>query len=99
MNVYLIRHAEAERISPLIKDSERKLTAEGKLALENSIKFWKAAILQIDILLSSPYLRAKKTAEIISNNFNLTDKFFVDNKLAPAGKSNETIELAHMFKI
>ena len=99
MNVYLIRHAEAERISALIKDSERKLTAEGKLALENAIKFWKVAISQIDILLSSPYLRAKQTAEIVSDNFNLTDKFFVDNKLAPGCKTKDIIELANMFKV
>lgn len=99
MNVYLIRHAEAERISPLIKDSERTITAEGKKALENAIKFWKVAISQIDILLSSPYLRAKQTAEIVSENFGLTDKFFVDNKLAPGCKTKDIIELANMFKV
>lgn len=97
MNVYLIRHAEAEKVSPNKKDSERLLTEEGKASLHNAVKFWKRGILKIDIIISSPYLRAKQTAEIISEHFQLKDKFFVDNKLAPGCKTKDIIEIANMF--
>lgn len=97
MNVYLIRHAEAEKITTNKKDSERQLTEGGKTLLHNAVKNWKNGIPKIDILISSPYLRAKQTAEIISEQFELKDKFYVDNKLAPGCKTKDIIEIANMF--
>ncbi|HOP49158.1 MAG TPA: phosphohistidine phosphatase SixA [Ignavibacteriales bacterium] len=71
MNLYLIRHEKAEEHAKTFKDFDRNLTPEGIKRLKNSIKFWKN-FLKIDIIISSPYLRALQTAQIIAEDFELS---------------------------
>ena len=66
MNLYLLRHGIAvERGTPgLDKDADRSLTPKGERRLWRITEAMEALKLSFDLILSSPYLRARQTAEI-----------------------------------
>src|SRR5688572_24749324 len=64
MEVYLLRHGIAEDGSPTGRDADRPLTDEGRRKLRDVLKLAAAGGVRPDLLVSSPYLRAKQTAEI-----------------------------------
>lgn len=59
----LIRHGVAEEWAPG-GDSERSLTEDGKLQIEASSVGLTGLGLRIDVAISSPFLRARQTAEV-----------------------------------
>lgn len=66
MKVLLVRHAIAlDRDTPGIADHLRPLTEEGAAKFRKTARSL-AALLTPDLLLTSPLLRAKQTAEILS---------------------------------
>jgi phosphohistidine phosphatase len=67
MKLYILRHAIAvERGTPGFEDdSKRPLTSGGKDKMRQSSKGIKALDLTFDLILSSPYIRAKETALIV----------------------------------
>lgn len=69
MNIYLIRHGEAEQTSEGKPHEDRALTANGIEIVKSSIEVWKKFIDTFDIILSSPLKRAKQTAHIINSVF------------------------------
>lgn len=93
MNLYLIRHSIAEKISPLKKDFDRELTPEGKELLLSAVIYWKRIIPKFDIILSSPLLRAVETANIIANNSDYKNEVVIDNNLAAGVKTNDLIKI------
>ncbi|HSE63993.1 MAG TPA: phosphohistidine phosphatase SixA [Thermoanaerobaculia bacterium] len=63
MDVWLLRHAEAQGDAPSGRDEERELTPEG-LARARAVARGLAALLPpIEIVLASPFRRALQTAE------------------------------------
>ena len=64
MQIYLLRHGIAENALPGQPDSERALTAEGREKLRRVLKRARAAEVNPDTILSSPYKRALETAEV-----------------------------------
>jgi phosphohistidine phosphatase len=73
MNIFILRHGIAvERgTKGFEKDSERPLTPKGKRQLKKSTAAMKKMKLHFDLILSSPYERAKKTAEIVAEGLKL----------------------------
>jgi phosphohistidine phosphatase len=73
MNIFILRHGIAvERgTKGFEKNSERPLTSKGKRQLKKSTAAMKKMKLRFDLILSSPYERAKKTAEIVANGLKL----------------------------
>jgi len=69
MNIYLIRHGEAEQTSEGKPHEERALTANGIEIIKSSIELWKKFIDTLDIVLTSPLKRAKQTANVIGSTF------------------------------
>lgn len=69
MNIYLIRHGEAEQTSEGKIHEERSLTTNGIESIKSSVELWKKFIKNFDIILTSPLKRAKQTATILSNSF------------------------------
>jgi len=67
MNVYFLRHAEAEEEAQ--DDFDRKLTAKGVEQAERAAKFLTKASLAPALILTSPVVRAKQTAEIVRKKF------------------------------
>jgi phosphohistidine phosphatase len=87
MNLYIIRHAIAvdEGSPEYEEDSQRPLTDKGKKKMRQIAKGLRALGADFDLILSSPYVRAKETAEILANVFKIkTDVAFSDN-LIPMG--------------
>ncbi len=73
MEIYILRHAIAEMRDPLDSrpDSERALTPEGAEKMERIARGMKTLGLAFDLVLSSPFLRAKQTAEIVVRTFRI----------------------------
>lgn len=70
--IYILRHGEAEDINECKthSDFDRKLTEEGKEKTIKLSKLFNKLNEDIDLILTSPYIRAKETAEIFSGNFS-----------------------------
>ena len=67
MKLFLLRHEKAEDATPEIEDHDRKLLPKGKERAFANAKKWKKHLSDIDVILSSPYARAKQTAEIFAS--------------------------------
>ncbi len=74
MLLFIIRHATAEEREEFAKkntdDSLRPLTPKGKKKLQKMILSLEKEFDKLDLIVTSPYLRAKQSAQIISE---LTD--------------------------
>jgi phosphohistidine phosphatase len=100
MNLYLLRHGIAVEpgITGYELDSERSLTAKGEGRLREAARAMKALELSFDLILSSPYLRAKQTAEIIVKNLQLRKKLAFSDNLIPAGNPRLLIQQLNQFR-
>ena len=76
MNIYIIRHAIAvdEGMPEYEKDSERPLTDKGRKKMRQIAKGLRTLGVEIDLILSSPYVRARETAEILASEFKMKKK-------------------------
>jgi len=94
MNLYLLRHAIAvERTaSDESADSARALTAEGAKKMRRIAKGMKNLELNFDLILSSPYRRARQTAEIVARRLRAERKLKFTEHLTPRGDAGELIE-------
>ena len=72
MEIYILRHGIAvERGTPgYKKDSERPLTKEGEEKMHQIAEAMLGMGLQFDLILSSPYVRAKQTAQIVAGELD-----------------------------
>ena len=87
MNLYLFRHGIAAEpgTAGFEPDSERPLTARGKNRLRTAARAMAELDLAFDLILSSPFRRAKQTAEIIARSFKVRKKLAFSDDLTPAG--------------
>src|SRR5579863_3087078 len=92
MDLYILRHAIAEERNPSGRDSERRLTEEGREKMRNAAKGMKALELEFDLILSSPYARAKETAEIVAKVFGSDEALRISPTLAADGNPKELLD-------
>jgi phosphohistidine phosphatase len=94
MNLYLLRHGIAvEPDAPGLKsDAERPLTPKGKNRLRQIAKAMDALGLSCDLILSSPYVRARQTAEIVAKALKRQKKLKFSDELAPGGNPKALIQ-------
>jgi phosphohistidine phosphatase len=72
MRVLILRHAIAvERGTPGIADDERPLTPEGRVRFERAARGLARITQAPDVLLTSPLLRARQTADIAARAFEI----------------------------
>ncbi len=85
MEIFLLRHGlAAERnILEWGDDSTRPLTAKGKKELKKISAAMERMDLDFDLILSSPFLRAKETAEIVATNLKLEKRLKFSEALTP----------------
>jgi phosphohistidine phosphatase len=94
MNLYLLRHGlAAERAPHSTKDADRPLTPKGKRKLWLVAEAMEALELSFDRILSSPYVRARQTAEIVAEAFNARPRLEFTDTLTPHGNSKHLVEL------
>lgn len=84
--LYLIRHAIAEeRGDAWPDDSKRPLTDDGKSAMRKAARGFARLGEPLDVVLTSPYTRARQTAEIVANEFDTRPQLVVADSLTPSG--------------
>ena len=83
MKLYFLRHGIAEDISKSGLDRDRRLTDQGVEEMELEAEGLKRLNLNLDLLLTSPYARAFRTAEIVAKRLGLKDQLQTEQMLAP----------------
>lgn len=68
--LYFIRHAKSSWKDPLLKDFDRPLNSRGRRDAPFMAKRLKHFNVMPDLILSSPALRAKKTAQVIAKTLD-----------------------------
>ena len=94
MDIYILRHGKAEeRSQNITSDSKRRLTEAGKTELECIAKAIKNLDFCFDSIISSPLVRAKQTAEIVSRYVKSKKKSItIWDELKPEINVNKTIK-------
>jgi phosphohistidine phosphatase len=100
MNLFLLRHGIAAEpgVAGYEPDSKRPLTSKGKDRLREAVRAMKVLDLSFDLILSSPFLRAKQTADIIANRLKLRKKLAFSEDLTPAGNPRLLIQQLNQFR-
>jgi len=95
MNLYLLRHGLAAEpdVQSFSNDADRPLTPKGKSKLWEIAEGMAALELAFDLILSSPYLRARQTAEIVAEALKARKRLELSDTLAPAGSMKKLIAL------
>ena len=93
MNLFLLRHGiAAKRGTPgYERDADRPLTPKGARRLERIAEAMDAMGLTYDLILSSPYVRARQTAEILTSKLGLKEKLEFAKALTPDGDAKALI--------
>jgi phosphohistidine phosphatase len=94
MTLYVLRHGIAvERgTAGFTQDSDRPLTAEGKQKLKRIARAIRVMELEFDVILTSPYLRARQTAELVAGALRMTRKVQVCTPLVAEAEAEEVVE-------
>ncbi len=91
--LYLIRHGlAAERGENYPDDTKRPLTSDGMQKLRKEAKALLALDVTFDVILTSPLVRTRQTAEIIGAAFRNGPPIVNMPSLAPTGTYNAIIE-------
>ena len=93
MNLYILRHGLAAEASAAGTDSERPLTAEGVRKLIKIAAGMAQLRLSLDLVLSSPYLRARQTAELVAETFKARKRTEFTEVLEPGADHSDLIKL------
>lgn len=102
MNLYIIRHAIAvdEGTPEYEQDSERPLTDKGRKKMRQIAKGLRALGADFDLILSSPYIRAKETAEVLADVFKIKADIAFSENLIPMGDPDTLIgELNEKYNV
>lgn len=91
MEIYMMRHGDAEPRASGLDDADRKLTPKGKRDTERVARLVKAMNIEPGVILTSPYRRAVETATIALKYLN-AGKLLETSALLPQG------ELAQVWK-
>lgn len=94
MKLYFLRHGLAgPRDRWAGPDSERPLTDEGKARMEREAATLDALGLSLDVIVTSPLVRACQTAKIVARRVGLLDRLVTDERLAPGFGVHELREI------
>ena len=70
--IYILRHGHAQDLTNGLNDFDRALTEEGIEKITKLSLFFSKLDVNLGLILSSPYIRAKQTAEIFASNLTPT---------------------------
>jgi phosphohistidine phosphatase len=92
MNLFFLRHGKAEARSLKWRpDAKRPLTREGEQKVSDVARGAEALGLSFDLILTSPYVRALRTAEILAEVFG-PKKLFETGNLIPDAEPTKIID-------
>ena len=95
MDLYILRHAIAEQRDheKWSDDSQRPLTPKGAKRMRRAAGGMLALGLSFDVIYTSPFVRAKQTADIVAEVFGAEKKLRETGTLATDGDPKELIKL------
>lgn len=95
MDLYLLRHGIAADLDArsFPHDADRPLTLEGERKVKQIAEAMAALELSFDLILSSPYLRARQTAEIVAEHLKARKRLELCDCLTPSGTTKKLVEL------
>jgi phosphohistidine phosphatase len=97
MNLYVVRHAIAVQRGTAgdEDDSQRPLTDTGRKKMKKIVKGLRQFEIELDVILSSPYVRARDTAKILANEFKMDNQLSFSDNLIPPGNFEALIDEIH----
>ncbi len=100
MNLYILRHGLAveQGTAGYANDADRPLTSKGERKLSLIAEAMEGLGLSFDLILSSPYKRARQTAEIVAEVLKACKKVELSPTLEPGGSTKELIEVLKSMK-
>lgn len=93
MKLYLIRHSNAVELGTqdFDDDSQRPLTEKGREKMDGIASALQGLGLIPDLIVSSPYVRARQTAEILGKGLNYKGQIQLNEALIPMGDAETMI--------
>jgi phosphohistidine phosphatase len=88
----LLRHAIAEDPRAGLDDEDRRLTGEGKRKLREVVAGMRAVEIEVDLVLTSPLVRARETAAIVAEAYDHEDRVEILNALSPGGRPSTVLD-------
>ena len=99
MEIYLLRHGIADDDSPTGRDQDRELTDQGRSKLRDVLTAAASAGVKPEVLASSPYVRARQTAEIAKQILAYTDEIHLSHALVPESDPEEVwSEIRNLYR-
>jgi phosphohistidine phosphatase len=85
MEIYLLRHGIAADLGEggVMSDAARPLTDKGRVKMKQGAEGMRKLGLTLDLIFTSPLLRAQQTAEVVAEALGLEDKLMAIESLAP----------------
>ena len=81
-----MRHGDAGHSSGGPDDDARELTPAGIADLRNAAPLWRSLNLRPDLVISSPLLRARQTADLLVEGLGLVQPVVQDDRLRPGAR-------------
>jgi phosphohistidine phosphatase len=93
-NIYILRHSDAVNLNEkgVYTDRDRFLSDEGKEKMVEVAKGIKKLGIDFDKIYTSPYPRARQTAEILAETYKINDKIEDCDLLTPEKSPNDMID-------
>ena len=93
LHLHLLRHANAEDLPPAgsREDSDRRLTPDGRLKARQIGKALERLGVAFDLIVSSPAVRTRQTAELVSERWNPRPPLEFNDDLRIGGDSLRAI--------
>ena len=100
MKLYFLRHAIAVKRGHALypKDALRPLTTKGKLKFQSSCSGIKKLKPKWDVILTSPYVRAKETAQILAEYFDCKSILQETSYLTPQHSTSALLKALTHYK-
>ena len=93
MNLYLMRHGIAADPDGNTPDSQRPLTEKGRKKLEKIAGNFEKLDLTFDLILTSPYLRARQTADVVAAALDLQPWLVKESQnISPVGDVEKLVD-------
>ena len=93
MDLYILRHAIAVNPGSAAyeDDSQRPLTSRGSAKMKQIASGLRHMRIEFDLILSSPYVRARQTADILAKSYRMPDKMVLTSALLPEAPASQII--------
>lgn len=99
LELYIIRHGLAGKALPdAAMDQERPLKKKGKEQMNDIAKALQKRKIAFDVVVASPLLRAKESAEIVNAHCNKKKKVTVTDLLRPDASYSDLIKFLNKLK-